>query len=408
MLYNENLYRGAGMKKKLLFVMESMGSGGGERSLLSLLQLIDYSRFDVDLMLFNPSGLFMDMLPRQVNIVSLGEGYSLFSLPLAQSVKGFISKGKFKQALNRILYSKTVNSDKGSTLYRDQLAWKYMKAVFCDDLPEYDAAIGYLEGKPNFFVADCTKAKVKILYIHNDYNKLKMDKELDRCFFAKADCLVSVSEECCNVLKKVFPESADKVRKIENITSTSLLRAMASSSIKEYENSGEKVLLTIGRLSPQKGYDIAVDAAGILANNGVDFKWFAIGKGELKSEIEQKIKEKNLEDKFILLGERSNPYPYINGCDIYVQPSYFEGKSIAIDEAKCFAKPIVTTKFTTVLDQLTDEKTALLAEIDAKSVAEKLMRLIADEALCEKLSENLKKEKVGNEEEIENFYELLG
>ena len=395
------------MKKRLLFVMESMGSGGGERSLLTLLQLMDYGKYDVDLLLFSPSGLFMDMIPPQVNLISFGTGYDRFVQPMGTSVKAYLTMGDFIGAYNRIRYSKTVNGKNGSSLYRDQLAWKYMCRAIENTLPEYDAAIGYLEGKPNFFVADCVKAKVKIGYVHNDYNKLKMDKELDRKFFDKMDYLVSVSEKCCEVLKEVFSEHAKKVRMIENITSPLVLKKMSEEKAAEYKNVKGKIFLTIGRLSQQKGYDIAVDAAEILMKNGVDFKWFAIGRGELQAEIEQKIKEKNLEDKFILLGERANPYPYIAGCDIYVQPSYFEGKSIAIDEAKCFAKPIVATKFTTVLDQLTDGETAVLAEIDAESVAEKIMQLIADNELCRTLGENLKKEKLGNEEEIEKFYGML-
>lgn len=396
------------MKKRLLFVMESMGSGGGERSLLTLLQLMDYDKYDVDLMLFNPSGLFMDMIPKCVNIKPFGKEYDRFTLPFKESLKSYMLKGSFKGAYNRFKYSKTVNGKGGSTLYRDQLAWKYMRCAFENTLPEYDVAIGYLEGKPNFFVADCVKAKIKIGYVHNDYNKLKMDRELDGKFFEKMNIIVSVSEKCCDVLKEVFPECADKVRMIENITSPIVLKSMSEGDVTEYKNKPGKTLLTIGRLSQQKGYDIAVDAAEILAKSGIDFKWFAIGKGELQAQIEQKIREKNLEDKFILLGERANPYPYIAGCDIYVQPSYFEGKSIAIDEAKCFAKPIVATKFTTVLDQLADGETAVLAEVDAASVAEKIMQLISDKELCESLSENLKKEKLGNEEEIENFYEMLG
>lgn len=396
------------MKKRLVFVMESMGSGGGERSLLTLLQLMDYEKYDVDLLLFNQSGLFMDMIPPQVNLIDFDESYKAFSAPLSQSVKSYILKAKPFSALNRILYSRAVNSKNGSSLYRDQLAWKYMKKAFKENLTGYDAAIGYLEGKPNFFVADCVDAKIKIGYVHNDYRKLQMNEKLDKAFFKKLDYIVSVSDECCNVLKEVFPEFAERVKKVENITSPSTLVKMGEAQAEEYKNTNKKILLTVGRLSKQKGYDIAVDAAEILDKNGVDFKWFAIGKGELKEEIQAKIKEKKLEDKFILLGERANPYPYINGCDVYVQSSYFEGKSIAIDEAKCFAKPIVATKFTTVLDQLTDGKTALLAEIDAKSVAEKITALLSDEQLCRTLSENLKNEKVGNEEEIEKFYKLLG
>ncbi len=387
--------------------MESMSSGGGERSLLSLLQLVDYDKYDVDLALFNPTGLFIDMIPESVNIKSFGKEYDRFTLAFKDSVKSYLLKGDFTGAYNRIMYSRTVNKKDGSSLYRDQLAWKYMRCAFANSLPEYDAAIGYLEGKPNFFVADCVKAKVKIGYIHSDYRKLEMDKNFDEKIFEKLDYVVGVSEKCADILKEEFPALKEKIRAVENITSPKVLRKMAEEKVCEYENASTKILLTVGRISPPKGYDIAVETAEILVKNGVDFKWFAIGKGELKGEIEEKIKQKNLEEKFILLGERSNPYPYIAGCDIYVQPSYFEGKSIAIDEAKCFAKPIVATKFTTVLDQLADGETALLAEINAESVAEKIMQLVADNELCRALSENLKKEKLGNEEEIEKFYNML-
>ena len=389
--------------------MESMKSGGGERSLLSLLQLIDYEKYDVDLMLFDPSGLFFDMIPEQVNIVSFGKDYESFSKPLVESIKKFLLNLKPVMALNRLLYSRTVNRKNIPELERDQRAWKYMKDIFADNRRGYDAAIGYLEGKPNFYVADCVDAKVKIGYIHNDYSKLGLNASYDRKMFGNLDRIVTVSDECEKVLKKTFPDYAEKFCIIENITSPKLLLKMALDFPEEFaKKSDEKTVLTIGRISQQKGYDIAIDAAEILDRKGYNFKWFSIGKGDLREEFEQKIKEKNLQNKFVLLGERANPYPYLANCDIYVQPSYFEGKSIALDETKILAKPIVATKFTTVYDQLVDGETALLAEINAESVAEKIAQLFDNENLAETLSENLKKMKHGNEEEIEKFYALLG
>ncbi len=397
------------MKKNILFVMESMNSGGGEKSLLSLLQLFDYEKYDVDLLLFNPSGLFFGMLPPEVNVISMGSEYELFSLPLAQSVKSFIFKGKISLAAKRILYSRVVNSVKGSSLSRDQLSWKYLRSAISAPTKKYDAAIGYLEGKPNFFIADCVDANVKIGYIHNDYRKLQLDPEFDKKVFDKIDYIATVSEECKTVLENIFENSKGKFRVIYNITSPKSLEIMSNETPEEFDGiCNKKVLLTIGRISQQKGYDIAIDAAEILDKKGYDFKWFSIGKGELHGEFEQRIEEKNLQDKFIFLGERANPYPYLKNCDIYVQSSYYEGKSIAIDEAKCFAKPIVATKFTTVHDQLADGETALLAEIDAASVADKIEQLLTDENIAEKLTENLRREKHGNEEETEKFYALLG
>ncbi len=396
------------MKKRLLFVMESLKSGGGERSLLSLLQLMDYDSYDVDLMLFEPSGLFFDMIPEQVNVIEFGELYDKFTKPMAKSVLSLLLSGKPVLAVKRALYSRAVNSSVSSSLIRDQLAWKYMKNFFPDTAREYDAAIGYLEGKPNFYVADCARAKTKIVYIHNDYRKLEMDAKIDSEFFEKVDYIVTVSEECEKVLHEIFPQFSEKVRMIENITVPKILMKMAEENVEDFDKkTGEKLLLTIGRLCPQKGYDMAINAAEILAEKGCNFKWYSIGKGELKDELLQQVKEKNLEEKFIFLGERANPYPYLAHCDIYAQTSYFEGKSIAIDEAKCLAKPIVATKFSTVYDQLSDGETAVLAEMNAESIAEKIEQLF-DENLAETLSENLKKMKLGNEEEIQKFYSILG
>ncbi len=397
------------MKKRLLFVMESMKGEGGERSLLTLLQLTDYSKYDVDLMLFEPSGLFYGMLPEQVNVIPFGPLYDKFTKPMIKSVLSLLLGGKPVLALKRLMYSRTVNSSVSSSLTRDQLAWKYMRSFLNGNGKEYDAAIGYLEGKPNFYVADCTKAKTKIAYVHNDYRKLEMDTEIDKDFFSKVDYIVTVSEECEKVLHETFPQYSEKVRMIENVTMPEILRKMAEENVTDFaKKPGEKSLLTIGRLCPQKGYDMAIDAAEILVKKGYDFKWYSIGKGELKEELLQRVKEKNLEEKFIFLGERANPYPYLAKCDIYVQPSYFEGKSIALDEAKCLSKPIVATEFTTVYDQLADNETALIAEINAESIAEKIAQLLDDENLAETLSKNLKKIKHGNEEEVQKFFALLG
>ncbi len=397
------------MKKRLLFVMESMKGEGGERSLLTLLQLTDFGKYDVDLMLFEPSGLFFDMIPEQVNIISFGELYDKFSKPMMKSVFSLLLSFKPVRAVKRALYSRTVNSSVSSSLIRDQLAWKYMKSFFPDNGKEYDAAIGYLEGKPNFYVADCARAKTKIAYVHNDYRKLEMDAKIDSEFFGKVDYIVTVSEECEKVLLETFPQYSEKVRMIENVTIPKTLQKMAEEKAEDFEKkSDEKFLLTIGRLCPQKGYDMAIDAAEILVKKGYNFKWFSIGKGELKDELLQKVKEKNLEENFIFLGEKANPYPYLANCDIYVQPSYFEGKSIAVDEAKYLAKPIVATKFTTVYDQLADGETAVLAEINAGSIAEKIALLFDDKNLAETLSENLRKMKHGNEEEVQKFYAFLG
>ena len=163
----------------------------------------------------------------------------------------------------------------------------------------------------------------------------------------------------------------------------------------------------MGRFSPPKGIDLAVKSSAILKKKGYNFKWYHIGTGELKPEIEKLIYELNVQNEFILLGEKSNPYPYIGQCDIYVQPSRYEGKSIAIDEAKCLCRPIVTTNFTTVADQIQDGVNGIVCEMNEIDIAAKIETLLNDEDLRKKVTRNLSEEKTGNEEELEKFYSIL-
>lgn len=381
--------------------MPTLGSGGAEKALITLLSLFDYSRYDVDLFLFRRQGLFLPNVPEQVNIIDGGKDYELFDGSASACIKENIKRLDFSSAANRIKYATALkNSDQ-------KAVWSCIKKVLAKPDKHYDVAVAYLEGNSVYYCVDAVYADIKIGYVHNDYNKLGLDRDFDRPYFEKLNYLVSVSDECVNVLKENFPDLKQKIKLMHNIVSPSMLDSLGNTSAAEYETSNSKILLTVGRLSQQKGYDMAVEAAKSLSDKGCNFKWFAIGKGELTDQIVSRIKELHLEDKFILLGERANPYPYIRNCDIYVQPSYFEGKSIAVDEAKIFAKPIVCTKFPTVYDQLTDGETALLAEINAQSIAEKIETLLNSDKLCQKLSDNLKKQKTGNEGEIDKFYALL-
>ena len=389
------------MKKQLLFIMPDLGSGGAEKSLTTLLNLFDYEAYDVDLFLFRRQGLFLPNVPPQVNVTDGGKDYELFDGSASACIKSSIKKLNFSLAANRIKYIAALKSGNKTA------TWGCIKKVLYRTDKHYDVAVAYLEGNSIYYCVDCVDADVKIGYIHNDYNGLGLDKNFDRRYFEKLDYLVSVSDECVNVLKENFPEYENKIKLMLNIVSPTVLKSLGNDNAEEYKNTKAKKLLTVGRFSSQKGYDMAVAAADILNRKGYDFRWFAIGKGQLEEQIKEQIKSLGLEEKFILLGEKSNPYPYINNCDVYVQPSYFEGKSIAIDEAKIFAKPIVCTSFPTVYDQLTDGETALLAEINAESIAAKIEMLLKDDSLCKTLSDNLKKEKAGNEEEIDKFYQLL-
>ena len=390
------------MKKKLLFIIPSLCSGGAERSLITLLTLLAQTeRFDIDLLLFRREGLFLPLVPPGVTVLDGGERYAAFDGAASGAVRYALAHAEPGFALNRLRYAKALQ--KGDR----KAVWNALKKTLPKLTKEYDAAVGYLEGNALYYAAACVNAKTKIGYIHSDYSKLGLSADFDRPFVEKLDHFVAVSPECANVLTKVFPEAAEKITVIENITSPAVLKKQAAEAPEEYRAVSDPKLLTVGRISPPKGYDLAVAAAEKLKRDGVAFRWFCIGTGELKEQIEREIAEKELGEHLILLGERTNPYPYVAFCDLYVQPSHYEGKSIALDEAKCFAKPIVATKFSTVFDQLSDGKTALLAEMTGESIAEKIEALLSNQTLAGTLTENLQNEKVGNEEELNKFLSLI-
>ncbi|MEE0442699.1 MAG: glycosyltransferase, partial [Acutalibacteraceae bacterium] len=243
-------------------------------------------------------------------------------------------------------------------------------------------------------------------YIHNDIEKLGFDREVYEKTFSAADKIVTVSAECEKSLFKNFEKFSKKICVIENITSRKIVFE-ESKKFDAYPERKETVLCTVGRFFEQKNISLAVEACGELIKRGKNIKWYHIGDGPLKGETEKQISENNLQNIFILLGEKSEPYPYMGQCDIYVQPSLYEGKSIAIDEAKCLCRPIVVTNFSTVHDQITDGVNGLICRMDKKDMADKIEILIDSREERKKLIENLKREEIGNENEIKKLYAII-
>ncbi|MBQ8227978.1 MAG: glycosyltransferase [Clostridia bacterium] len=389
------------MKKKILFIIPNLKSGGAEKSLVTLLQLFDYDKYDVSLFMFRREGLFLEHLPYQVRILDAGENYRLFDGDSGIAIKSFIKKGRFDLAFARFLYAKSLKNPDGYK--REVDLWKQMKRTLNYPKEHYDCVIGYLEGPSNWLAEEIDAAK-KIGYLHIYLDKTSLNKENFIRRIKSFDEFITVSPECKENIKKSCSDY-ENVHLIHNIISPSFINKASDGD--GLPDEAEIKLLTVGRLAYQKGLEYAVDACKILKDKGYDIKWYHIGVGEEKNNVTARIKSKKLDNTFILLGEKANPYPYIKSCDIYVQPSRNEGKSIAIDEAKCLHKPIVVTNFPSVYDQIQDGINGLICEMDAKSVADAIEKLILNKQLREDLSNNLAKEKIGNEEEIQKLYDLI-
>jgi glycosyltransferase involved in cell wall biosynthesis len=392
------------MKQNILFVINNLNCGGAEKALISLLETIDYSMYNVDLFLFKHEGLFLNKIPKQVNLLEEPFGYRYFDMSIKEAITDCIKKGKFEIALSRICAGYIFNTEKNRARC-EQRVWKYISRSLQRINKTYDAAIGYLEKSPTFFCIDKVNANTRIGFIHNDYDKLGMDPNIDMKYFSKLDHIVTVSEECASVLKQKFPTFEKKVEVMYNIVSPNMINNMSLEKV-DMKHNGMK-LVTVGRLTYQKGFEMAIEACKNLVTSGYKIKWYIIGEGEERAKLEKMIAENNLQEIFILLGIKENPYPFIREADIYVQPSRFEGKSIAVDEAKILHKPIVVTNFSTAKDQIHHRENGLIVGMNPQSIYEGIKELIDNKELRNKLITHLSTEKLGTESEIQKLYKFI-
>lgn len=392
------------MKKRLLFVIPSVDAGGAQKSLVNLLHTIDYTAYEVDLLLLRKFGIFFDSLPSQVKVIDAGQNYSHFTSSLLKAIFEFTVRGKFYFAYCRFMFFLEGRGQRPLG-ENEQKQWHYLKQVIGNVNAKYDAAIGFLEKTSNYLVVDCVNANKKIGFIHNDYDKLLSNKDFDLPYFNKLDAVVTISEQCLVVLQLNFPQLSGKFKIMYNIISADLITQMAQEEVGHLKD--DNYILSIGRLDKQKGFDMAIHAVKILVNKGIEVKWFIIGEGPERVELETLIANNNLSDKVILLGLKSNPYPYIYNTLIYFQPSRYEGKSIAIDEAKILCKPIVVTNFSTVGDQIAHLNTGYITKMNSESIAEGLEYVLQHPEVRSELTKNLSELRLDTKDEIEKLYMLI-
>ncbi|MGL5989239.1 glycosyltransferase [Cetobacterium sp.] len=392
--------------KKLFFVIDSLHCAGAEKSLLTLLSLIDYSKYSVDLQLIGYGGELEKLLPKEVNLLSPFEYIKYNSLPLEKFIFETLKNIKLNYLYSRLRFSLKLKEKNYGNREKARLFWELSKNSIKISKEKYDIAIAYAQGVPTFYVADKVKAKKKFAWVNVSYDLSGEEQKYQKSKYQKFDKIVTVSDSAEEIFKNVFPEFKNKITTIYDINNPKTIKEMAEIG-EGYENKNSLKLLTVGRLANQKGYDIALLAAKILKESGLDFKWYVLGKGPLKNDIEKKIIEYGLEEVFILLGVTSNPYGYIKNADIYVQTSKFEGFGLAIAEARMLNIPVVTTEFDAVYNQMIQRKNGIVTKMDAKSIAEGVLELVNNPALKKSILEYLKNEKKGNLEELEKFIKLI-
>lgn len=390
------------MKKKILFVINSLGCGGAEKSLVSLLTTIDKTKYDIDLQMFRVEGMFLNLLPAEINILPEIEFLMSSTWSLAKQLK----KPKYLYARVRASIGLRQNWKKRK-LHDAQCYWKYTHNAFNMCARNYDVAIAWGQGNPTHYVAEKVNAKKKIAFINVNYEAAGHNKEFDCTFYRKYDYIASVSEELTQLTCTVFPEFESKINTIYDINNGKMIEQMALLDNPFEQDEHLLKIVTVGRLVQQKGYDLATKACKVLRECGVNFKWYVVGEGPERVNIERDIERYGIADYMFLVGAKDNPYVYMKNADIYVQTSRFEGYCLTLAEARILNIPVVSTNFDVVYNQLRDEENGLIVEQTGEAIANGIMRIVTDTILRERITENLQKEKKGNAEEIEKLYELL-
>lgn len=388
-------------KKKVLIAMTSLYNGGAEKSLVNLLNELPQDQYDIDLLLFKREGLYLQQVPSYVNILDTPHDIQLLYSSFHKTKKMFFPKF-FGTLFSRLLY--------GNSYKARGVRWKYFYSKHIQQIDKkYDVAIAYISGEILWFVDEKVKADKKIVWVHNDYRTAKHSKEYDYPHFKNMDAIVTISEKCADILKEVFPEFTDKIYNIPNITSSVVLRRRVEEFYpEEYQRSQKRYkILSVGRLHEQKGFDMAVSAAALLKKEGVSFDWFIIGNGPLEKQLEWQIKKEGVEDCFHLIGVRENPYPYMKHCDLMVQSSRYEGKSVVLDEAKILARPIVATNYPTVKDQIVDGKEGIITEMSPQGIAAGIEKLLQNQDLVQQIKAYLSQHEYGNQQDVKKYIDLI-
>lgn len=397
-------------KPRIFIAIHYLELGGAESALLGLLMAIDKSRFDVDLFIYSHRGELLRSIPLGVNVLPEIGVYSMIEEPLVRALK----HGYFRLAGRRLLaiwqYHRFRKNNPAIGV--DAAIHQYIGDCVTPALPpinpdvEYELAISFLN--PHNIVRDKVRAKKKIAWIHTDYSMISINVEQEMPVWGAFDAIVSISEEVGKSFVKTFPSLKSKLIDIENIISPEFIRARAEEEDVSGIFTGEINLLSIGRLCTAKNYDNVPDIAKRIVESGIkNLRWYIIGYGNNEELIRQRIAEAGMEGHVFLLGKKENPYPYIKACDIYVQPSRYEGKSITVREAQILCKPVAITAYPTAASQVKNRVDGIIVPIDNEGCARRLAEFILDTERQSRLAEHLRTHDYGNISEVKKIYDLI-
>ena len=399
-------------RKKVLFVVNTMGIAGAERALCSMLTVFDRERFDVSVFsIINRGDLFPD-LPPGVNVLnkkpalkSVMDKKGLFSIGMT-IIGRLFRHGYIFRNFSYLNKNRKAQKSAGKVQF-DKLFWHCLASGAPRFDCEFDLAVAYLEGAATYYVSEHVKAKRKASFVHVDYGKTGYVKELDKPFFESMDRIFCVSDTVRRGFVSEFPEFDSKTGFFHNVI---LKDEIIEKSLLPggFDDGFDGIrLLTIGRLHHQKAYDVAIEAmAKIVSGEKYNLRWYILGEGAERKTLEELIEKHGLDDSFILLGAKNNPYPYLRQCDYYIHATYFEGWSIAVGEALVLKKLIIASDCAGNTEQIEDGVTGVIISLSAENIMSAVTRMLSDETLRTALNKGLENHSCDYTEDLNMLYDM--
>lgn len=368
------------MKKRKVFIaIHQLNLGGAQKALISALNAIDYAENEVTLYVRKDR---LDLLPqvnRNVSNIIINQDHTRYYR------KPYAVLLHIKSKINDWLKRSNESNDEKLKQYIVKKQIEFEKRHYFSEELSYDIAISYIQGYTAKAVAENVKAKRKVMFYHDSTDSLHHLHCVIMQHFERIYC---VSKGAQRAVQGFYPQFAEKIECLENYVDAENVRHKANEFVPDYPND-KLILCSCGRMTPVKGFDLAVEAARVLFQQGKIFKWYFVGDGVDRQRIEQLIIDNNLSEVIEITGLQDNPYPYIKKCDIFVQPSYEESYGLTLIEAQILHKLIVSTATLGANGIIHDESDGVLANATANSVAQKIMFLLNEKQLQTKILDNL-------------------
>lgn len=397
------------MIKRIFIAIQYLEIGGAERALIGLLNSLDYTKYEVDLLVYRHSGEFMKFIPDEVNLLPEIKKYTTLSRPIKEIVKeGYIdiAIGKILAHLKNKRFNKKHQTKDSIAIYQ------YIASYTTPFMPsfykrgEYDLAISFLI--PHNIVREKVLAKQYWAWIHTDYSYVDVDVEYEYPVWNAFDKIISISEDVTKGFLSKFPTLAPKITIIENILSENFVRSQAEEKVDlSFLPSDCIKFCTVARFSYPKAIDRAVYICKELVDRGINIYWYIVGYGSDEPMIREKIKETQMEKRFVLIGKKENPYPYIKATDFYIQPSRYEGKAVTVREAQILEKPVIITNYPTAHSQLNDGIDGVIVPDSIQGAADDIEAFLKDKEKQNCIIAYLKAHHYGNESEAKKIDNLL-